>query len=73
MAPEETSRRGDMTLLEALVISIVDDDRFAGDAIGELVRSLGYQTAVFPSAEQFWNPAASERQHALSRTSRCLG
>ena len=38
---------------EALVISIVDDDRPTGDAIGELVRSLGYRTAVFPSAEQF--------------------
>jgi len=35
------------------VISIVDDDRPTGDAIGELVRSLGYRTAVFPSAEQF--------------------
>ena len=35
------------------MISIVDDDRFAGDAIGEFVRSLGYRTAVFPSAEQF--------------------
>jgi FixJ family two-component response regulator len=42
-----------LKLPEALVISIVDDDRFAGDAIGELVRSLGYRTAVFPSAEQF--------------------
>lgn len=35
------------------MISIVDDDRPTGDAIGELVRSLGYRTAVFPSAEQF--------------------
>jgi FixJ family two-component response regulator len=42
-----------MKLRETLVISIVDDDRFAGDAIGEFVRSLGYRTAVFPSAEQF--------------------
>ena len=42
-----------MKLPEALVISIVDDDGFARDAIGEFVRSLGYRTAVFPSAEQF--------------------
>jgi FixJ family two-component response regulator len=42
-----------MKLPEALVISIVDDDGFARDGIGELVRSLGYQTALFPSAEQF--------------------
>ena len=27
--------------------------RPTGDAIGELVGSLGYRTAVFPSAEQF--------------------
>jgi FixJ family two-component response regulator len=42
-----------MKLPEALVISIVDDDGFARDAIGEFVRSLGYRTAVFPSAERF--------------------
>jgi len=42
-----------MKLPEARVISIVDDYRFAREAIGELVRSLGYRTAVFPSAEQF--------------------
>jgi FixJ family two-component response regulator len=38
---------------EALVISIVDDDSFARDAIGELVQSLGYRTVTFPSAEDF--------------------
>jgi FixJ family two-component response regulator len=42
-----------MQLQEHIVISIVDDDGFVRDAIGELVRSLGYHTAVFPSAEQF--------------------
>jgi FixJ family two-component response regulator len=42
-----------MKLPEAFVISIVDDDRFARDSIGDLVQSLGYRTAVFPSAEQF--------------------
>ena len=38
---------------EARVISIVDDDPFARDAIGDLVHSLGYQAVTFPSAEQF--------------------
>jgi FixJ family two-component response regulator len=42
-----------MQLREHIVISIVDDDGLVRDAIGELVRSLGYRTAVFPSAEQF--------------------
>jgi FixJ family two-component response regulator len=35
------------------VISIVDDDPFARDAIGDLIQSLGYQAVTFPSAEQF--------------------
>jgi FixJ family two-component response regulator len=35
------------------VISIVDDDAFARDAIGDLIQSLGYQAVTFPSAEQF--------------------
>jgi FixJ family two-component response regulator len=47
------------------VISIVDDDKFAGDAIGELVRSLGYQTAVFPSAEQFLESGRIEETACL--------
>jgi FixJ family two-component response regulator len=48
-----TNSPGRYELLEPFVISIVDDDGFAREAIGELVRSLGYRTAVFPSAEQF--------------------
>ncbi len=35
------------------MISIVDDDSFAREAIGDLLRSLGYRTVSFPSAEQF--------------------
>lgn len=35
------------------VISIVDDDPFARDAIGDLIQSLGYRAVTFPSAEQF--------------------
>ena len=35
------------------MISIVDDDCFARDAIDDLVQSLGYRTATFASAEDF--------------------
>jgi FixJ family two-component response regulator len=54
------SIQGDWKLPEALVISIVDDDRIARDAIRELVQSLGYRTAVFPSAEQFLESGSVE-------------
>jgi FixJ family two-component response regulator len=40
-------------LPEARVISVVDDDAFARDAIGDLIQSLGYRALAFPSAEQF--------------------
>jgi FixJ family two-component response regulator len=36
-----------------VMISIVDDDTFAGEGIAQLLQSLGYRTALFPSAEQF--------------------
>jgi FixJ family two-component response regulator len=48
-SPEETG------LSEARVISIVDDDPFARDAIGDLVQSLGHRAVTYPSAEQFLN------------------
>jgi FixJ family two-component response regulator len=35
------------------MISIIDDDRFARDAIGDLVQSLGYEVETFESAERF--------------------
>jgi FixJ family two-component response regulator len=35
------------------MISIVEDDAFAREAIGELVQSLGFRAATFASAEQF--------------------
>jgi len=35
------------------MISIIDDDHFARDAIGDLVQSLGYDVATFESAERF--------------------
>src|SRR6516164_6121861 len=38
---------------EAPLISIVDDDQLARDAIRELVESLGYRAVAFNSAEYF--------------------
>ena len=35
------------------MISIVDDDRSVREATKALIRSLGYQTATFASAEEF--------------------
>jgi FixJ family two-component response regulator len=35
------------------LISIVDDDRSFRNAIGRLVKSLGYQAGIFASAEEF--------------------
>jgi FixJ family two-component response regulator len=39
--------------LKACLISIVDDDSFVRQAIDAFVRSLGYRTATFGSAEDF--------------------
>jgi len=35
------------------MISIVDDDQFVRDAVGDLVQSLGHDVATFDSAERF--------------------
>ena len=35
------------------MISIVDDNRFVREAMGDLVQSLGYEAATFDSAEHF--------------------
>jgi len=35
------------------VIGVVDDDESVRDALSSLIRSAGYQCAVFPSAEAF--------------------
>ena len=35
------------------MISIVDDDRFVREVMGDLVQSLGYEAATFDSAEHF--------------------
>jgi PleD family two-component response regulator len=36
-----------------LMIAIIDDDQIVREAIGDLVQSLGYEVAIFESAEQF--------------------
>ena len=40
-------------MAETPMISIVDDDSFVREAVGDLVESLGYKAATFPSAEDF--------------------
>jgi len=49
----QLSLAGDIDLLGAPVISIVDDDTYTRDAIGDLLQSLGYRAVTFPSAEEF--------------------
>jgi FixJ family two-component response regulator len=47
------------------MISIVDDDASVRDGVNGLVRSLGYTTAVFSSAEEYL-------QSGAARDSSCL-
>jgi FixJ family two-component response regulator len=47
------------------MISIVDDDAFVRQAIGELVQSLGYTAATFPSAEHFLESGRVEETSCL--------
>lgn len=42
------------------MISIVDDDESVRESTSSLVRSLGYRTAAFPSAEAFLNSGSLE-------------
>ena len=44
--------RGDTSAKNAM-ISIVDDDKSVREAAGRLLKSLGYATATFASAEEF--------------------
>ena len=53
--------------LNAPMISIVDDDPFVRQATDALVRSLGYRTATFASAEDFiWSRDANESSCLIS-------
>jgi FixJ family two-component response regulator len=47
------------------LISIVDDDESIREATRGLVRSLGYQAAVFSSAEEFLQSDSVERTSCL--------
>jgi FixJ family two-component response regulator len=40
-------------VVEAVMVSIIDDDVWARLGIGELVQSLGYRVSTFESAERF--------------------
>ena len=44
-------------MAEVSLISIVDDDESVGEALQSLMKSMGFQTAVFASAEDFLNSA----------------
>src|SRR5580704_445483 len=45
----------------ALLVSIVEDDRFFRESMGRLMRSLGYSVEAFPSAADFLaSPRVSE-------------
>jgi FixJ family two-component response regulator len=39
------------------LISIVDDDAFVGESLRDLIESLGYDVAIFDSAERFLEAA----------------
>lgn len=45
--------KSDASLLNNELIAIVDDDRSILDALSALFESLGYRSAVFPSAEEY--------------------
>ena len=44
-----------MSKAKVSLISIVEDDRFFGESMRRLMRSLGYEVEVFPSAAAFIN------------------
>ena len=47
------------------MISIVDDDASVRDGVNGLVRSLGYTTAVFSSAEEYLQSSAARNSSCL--------
>ena len=49
----------------ASLISIVEDDRFFGESMRRLMRSLGYKVEVFPSAVAFINSPRFARTAVL--------
>jgi FixJ family two-component response regulator len=53
IAKHKKIERLEIRLPNSPVISIIDDDAFVRDAIGDLIRSLGYQAATYSSAQDF--------------------
>ena len=51
-APRSKRAQGDIDLSSEPVISIIDDDPFVRDGIGDLVASLGYQISDAVSDER---------------------
>jgi FixJ family two-component response regulator len=51
------------TLLDNIVIAVVDDDESVREALTGFVRSLGYNALAFPSAAEFLN---SKRRHGAA-------
>jgi FixJ family two-component response regulator len=51
------------TLLDNIVIAVVDDDESVREALTGFVRSLGYSAVAFPSAAEFLN---SKRRHGAA-------
>jgi FixJ family two-component response regulator len=47
------------------MISIVDDDSFVREAVGDLLQSLGYKAATFDSAEDFLDSGCVEETACL--------
>jgi FixJ family two-component response regulator len=50
-------------LSNGTLVSIIDDDEFVRDGVGNLVRSLGYEVIVFSSAEDY---LSSDRNRSTS-------
>jgi FixJ family two-component response regulator len=52
-------------LLERAIISIVDDDQYVREALARLIRSHGFRTQMFDSAEALLGLAAPARGDCL--------
>jgi FixJ family two-component response regulator len=51
--------------------SVVDDDESVRESLPGLLGELGYETPVFPSAEEFLKSITSTKPNASFLTSRC--
>ena len=53
------------------LISIIDDDELICEAIGGLIKSLGFRVQVFASAEEFLSSRHVRRTSCLIPTCKC--